>query len=187
MSHSHLTTTSSSNFQLILNDALKAYQKLTKRDLLTHPLASELQACDSPTAILAVLQQHVQGLDQSRSGEDRWTKWLYPTVKVLYIFSSTLEERVGLVSLSTRSCIYALSDIVCMAGVTTCKSDTCRSWCPSISASSLCLFAINITPTSHRRLRMFGEVKIHSLGSLSALKVSSAVSRSTRKYRRLRE
>lgn len=109
MSHSYLTATSSSNFQLILNNALKAYQKLTKRDLLTHPLASSLQACDSPTAILVVLQQHVQGLDQSRSGDDRWTKWLDPTVKVVYVFSSTLEERVGLVSLSTRSCVYALS------------------------------------------------------------------------------
>jgi hypothetical protein len=48
-------------------------------------------------------------LDQSRSGDDRWTKWLDPTVKVVYVFSSTLEERVGLVSLSTRSCVYALS------------------------------------------------------------------------------
>lgn len=137
MSHSHLTATSSSNFQLILNNALKAYQKCTKQDLLTHPLASELQACDSPTAILAILQQHVQGLNQSRISDDRWNKWLNPTVKVLYIFSSTLEERVGLVSLSTRCCIYALSNTVCMAGITTRESDTCRSWCPSISASSL--------------------------------------------------
>jgi hypothetical protein len=100
MSHSHLTATSSSNFQLIINNALKAYEKRTKTDLLAHPLASQLQACDSPDAILAVLQQQVQGLDRSRSSDDRWTKWLDPTVNILYALSQTLGEGVGLVSLT---------------------------------------------------------------------------------------
>ena len=98
MSHSHLTT-SSSNFQLIINNSLKAYEKRTKNDLLAHPLASQLQACDSPGAILAVLQQQVQGLDQSRSRDDRWTKWLDRTVNVIYALSGTLGAGVGLVSL----------------------------------------------------------------------------------------
>ena len=98
MSHSHLTT-SSSNFQLIINNALKAYEKRTKKDLLAHPLASQLQACDSPSAILAVLQQQVQGLDQSRSNDDRWIKWLDPTVNIIYALSGTLGAGVGLVSL----------------------------------------------------------------------------------------
>jgi hypothetical protein len=88
-------------FQQIINNALKAYEKCTKQDLLTHPLASELQVCNSPAAILTVLQQQVVGLDQSRSSDDRRTKWLVPTVKVLYTFSATLEERAGLVSLRT--------------------------------------------------------------------------------------
>jgi hypothetical protein len=101
MSHSHLTADSSSNFQLIFNNALKAYEKRTKMDLLAHPLASQLQACDSPAAILVVLQQRVQELDQSRSSDDRWTKWLDPTVNVLYALSATLGEGVGLVSLKT--------------------------------------------------------------------------------------
>ena len=101
MSHSHLTASSSSNFQLIINNALKAYEKRTKNDLLAHPLAAQLQACDSPGAILAVLQQQVQGLDQSRSSDDRWTKWLDPTVNVLFSLSETLGEGVGLVCLKT--------------------------------------------------------------------------------------
>jgi hypothetical protein len=100
MSHSHLTASSSSNnFQLIINNALKAYEKRTKKDLLAHPLASQLQACNSPSAILAILQQQVQGLDQSRSSDDRWTKWLDPTVNILYALSATLGEGAGLVSL----------------------------------------------------------------------------------------
>src|ERR1700733_9429961 len=98
MSHTHPTTptgTSSSNFQLILNNALRTYEKRTKKDLLAHPLASELQNCNTPSAILAVLHKQVQGLDRSSSCDDRWTKWLDPTVNVLYILSETLGEGIS--------------------------------------------------------------------------------------------
>jgi hypothetical protein len=94
MSNSRPTDPSSSNFQLIFNNALKDYEKRTKNDLLVHPLAAELQNCNSPTNILAVLHKQVQGLDQY----DRWTKWLDPTVNVLYMLSKTLGEGVSLVS-----------------------------------------------------------------------------------------
>ncbi|KAF8487429.1 hypothetical protein DFH94DRAFT_678453 [Russula ochroleuca] len=95
MSYSHLAT-SSAKFQLIVNNALKAYEKRTRQDLLAHPLAIQLQACNSPSDILAILQQQVQGLDQSRTSNDRWTKWLDPTVSVLYALSETLGEGVAL-------------------------------------------------------------------------------------------
>jgi hypothetical protein len=103
MSHSQPTASSSSNFQLIINNALEAYKKRTKSDLLAHPLAPQLQACDSPGAILAVLQQQVQGLDQSGT-DDRWTKWLDPTVNVLFAFSVTLGTGIGMVR--SRTCAY---------------------------------------------------------------------------------
>ena len=98
MSHSHPTSSSSNNFQLVINNALKAYEKRTKRDLLAHPLVTQLQDCNSPADILAVLHQQVQGINQSRSSEDRWTKWLDPTVNILYTLSETLGEGVSLVS-----------------------------------------------------------------------------------------
>ena len=103
MSNSHPIATgpSSCNFQLIFNNALKAYERRTKKDLLAHPLAAELQNYDSPTKILAVLHQQVQGLDQALDSDDSWTKWLYPTVNVLYKLSETLGEGVNLVSLET--------------------------------------------------------------------------------------
>jgi hypothetical protein len=101
MSHSPLATSSSAKFQLLINNALKAYEKRTRKDLLAHPLAIQLQACNSPADILTILQQQVQGLDQSRSSNDRWTKWLDPTVSVLYALSETLGEGVALVSLKT--------------------------------------------------------------------------------------
>ncbi|KAI0290289.1 hypothetical protein BC826DRAFT_1176909 [Russula brevipes] len=97
MSHTRPATTSSSNFQLVINNALKEYEKRTKNDLLAHPLAAQLQACDSPTSILAVLQQQVQEHNQSRTHHENLTGWLNPIVNVLYAFSATLGEGVGLV------------------------------------------------------------------------------------------
>src|SRR6266567_3992039 len=78
------SSSSSSNFQLIINNALEAYKKRTKNDLLAHPLAVKLQSCKTPSAILAVLQQQIQGL----SSDDRWTRWLDPTVNVLFALSA---------------------------------------------------------------------------------------------------
>ena len=92
---------SSSNFQLIINDALDEYKKPTKKDLRDHPLATQVQSCNSPSAILSVLHQQVQGLDQSRMRDDRWTRWLDPTVNVLFNLSATLGEGVGLVCVRT--------------------------------------------------------------------------------------
>ena len=97
MSNSH-PVTSSSNFQLIFNNALSAYEKRTKKDLRAHPLAAELEKCNSPSDILVVLHRE---LDESLRSDDRWTKWLDPTVKVLYMLSRTIGEHIGLVSLKT--------------------------------------------------------------------------------------
>jgi hypothetical protein len=85
----------------MINNALDTYKKRTKNDLLSHPLASRLQTCNSPASIIAVLQEQVQGLDQSRSSNERWSKWLDPTVNVLQAFSSILEAGASLVRSST--------------------------------------------------------------------------------------
>ncbi|KAH8992275.1 hypothetical protein EDB86DRAFT_1496745 [Lactarius hatsudake] len=92
-----LASGSHSKFQTIFHASLRAYQKQTKKDLLSHPLAAQLDSCDSPAAILAVLQDQVQEFEQSQSVDDRLTKWLDPTINVLYAFSATLGEGVGLV------------------------------------------------------------------------------------------
>jgi hypothetical protein len=88
-----------SYFQSIFNAALEAYEKKTKSKLLTHPLAGELQSCDSPTAILSVLEGLVQQFDLRRRSDQRLTDWLNPTVTVLYAFNDILSQVVSLVSL----------------------------------------------------------------------------------------
>ena len=93
------TSLSSSNFQAVFSAAVKAYEKRMKKDLLLHPLASQLQACTSPASILAVLQGQIDDLDKAQESDERLTKWLNPTVNVLLTFSATIRAGVSLVGI----------------------------------------------------------------------------------------
>ena len=94
------TSVSLANFQAIFHTSLKAYEKHTKQDLLAHPLVVQLHNCDSPAAIMTILQEQVQDFEQSRILDQRLTKWLDPTVNVLLAFSNALGEGVSLVRLN---------------------------------------------------------------------------------------
>ena len=94
------TSTSASNFRTIFVAAMNAYEKKTKTDLLTHPLATQLQSCNFSSDILAVLHDKVNELDESRSHNERLSSWLGPTINVVYAFSATLGQGIGLVSIN---------------------------------------------------------------------------------------
>ncbi|KAF8258768.1 hypothetical protein EI94DRAFT_1814611 [Lactarius quietus] len=96
-SKSHIPTTSSSNFNVIFDKALKEYKKKTKQKLTAHPLAALLDKCDSPAAILAILQDQVDQFNEDRSSDERLQRWLVPTINVLQAFSETLGEGISLV------------------------------------------------------------------------------------------
>ena len=83
--------------------------------LLTHPLAAQLQACDTPSSILVLLRQQVQELDRSQSSDGRLTKWLDPTVNVLYALSATLGEGVEVVSTSTDGVRVTMANKILVA------------------------------------------------------------------------
>ncbi|KAF8259318.1 hypothetical protein EI94DRAFT_1707201 [Lactarius quietus] len=95
MSRFPSTSTSSPNFETIFAAALKEYNKQTKKDIASHPIAAELKSCDSPNAVLTVLQTQVQTFDRSQSANERWTKLLDPTVNVLYAFSGFVSNVTG--------------------------------------------------------------------------------------------
>ncbi|KAF8266712.1 hypothetical protein EI94DRAFT_1701550 [Lactarius quietus] len=97
MSQVPSTSKSSTNFETIFTAALEAYKKQTKRDIASHPLASQLKSCDSSSAILAILRSQVQTFDQSQNADEKWTKWLDPTVNILFAFSATLANGGGVV------------------------------------------------------------------------------------------
>ena len=99
MSTEPSTFTSHSNFASVFNAALDTYRRKTKKDLASHPLLPTLQSCDSPEAVLTVLREQFPGFSESQNGDDRLTKWVTPTVNVLYAFSDTPGQGIGLVSI----------------------------------------------------------------------------------------
>ena len=132
MSQTRPTSTSSSIFQAIFNNALKTYERRTKKDLLAHPLAAQLQPCDSPSSILNVLQQQVQELNRAQSRNERLTKWLDPTVNVLYTLSETLGEAVSLVCPVYQS-VQDLHSHTYSTGIFARENNICWIRCPPFS------------------------------------------------------
>jgi hypothetical protein len=86
--------TDSHKFKVILEVALDAYNKKTKQSLQGHALLTQLESCDSSTAILNLLRGQVKP-----DTDEGLKKWLNPTINVLYAFSATLGEGVGLVNI----------------------------------------------------------------------------------------
>ena len=132
---------SSSRFQDIFQAALKSYQKQTKKNLIEHPLASQLQSCDSTVAIIAILQDQVWEFDKSHSGDERLMRWLSPTMNVISAFSATVSGGVSLVSLNTWAIISleASSDVY-FVGIFPWDCNLHRHWCLTFSKYPTYLF-----------------------------------------------
>jgi hypothetical protein len=92
---------SSSKFRSIFDAALNNYKRKTKTDLLAHQLTVQLQDCDSPSAILDLLnrQYNIQRFIQSQNDSGSCKQWLNTTVTVLYTSSRALGEGIGMVNL----------------------------------------------------------------------------------------
>ena len=105
------TAPSSASLETIFGAALKSYNKKTKRDISSHPLAAQIRSCDTPGSVIAVLRTQVQPLDRSQSADEKWTKWLVPTIHVLYAYSATLGDGEGLVNCETLSRLRLTSDM----------------------------------------------------------------------------
>ena len=97
------TSTSPPNFETIFTDALEKYKKRTKKDIATHSLAAEIKSCDSPKAVLAVLETQAQKFDLSPSVNETWKRLLDPTITVLYAFSGFMSTVAGPVNRETSS------------------------------------------------------------------------------------
>ena len=109
------TSTSLSNFAPIFNTALEKYKRKTKQDLAKHPLLPRLQSCHSPEAILTVLRDQSPEFNQSQNSNDGLTRWVLPTVNVLYSFSATLGGAVGLVNITIYPYDFVQSNITFQA------------------------------------------------------------------------
>ena len=91
------STSFAPNIQLIIN-AFADYAKITGVDLSNNPFAAAIERCNSPEAILELLQEREMAFNQYRDGNRRLITSLSPAIKVLQAFSGILGEAVSLVS-----------------------------------------------------------------------------------------
>ena len=86
------------NFKAIFQTASREYERVTRKPLDTHPFSKQLDSCDSPEAVSNVLRTQAQAFSKFRKGDEKLMAWLDPTVNILFTFSATLGEAIGLVS-----------------------------------------------------------------------------------------
>jgi hypothetical protein len=93
------STSSFAAFTAIFNASSIEYHRVTGKHLDTHPFATQLDTCHSPKAVSDLLRTQAQAFSSFRKGDDKLMAWLDPIVHILFTFSATLGEGVGLVSL----------------------------------------------------------------------------------------
>ena len=89
----------SARFQALFESALQDYQTQTGTILADHPLAQQLQNCDSVDSVTTVLQEQARAFSEFRGTDGNLMKSLKHVVSVLYTLSdsSVLGEAIGLV------------------------------------------------------------------------------------------
>jgi len=103
MTHDPTAATSCLEYQLVFDDALEVYKMKTGQDLCSYSLFSKLETCDSPDTVLIALQQQIPAfIEPGSSDNNKLTKWLDPTIKVLIAFSSIIGGGVNLVSTESQ-------------------------------------------------------------------------------------
>ena len=100
------TTRPPSNPSTIFDAALKAYERRTGRNLIAYPLTTQQQACDSPEAMLTILQSQATHFGLSWVGNEKLRTWLGPVVNVMYAFSATLGGGISPVTINDPTVGY---------------------------------------------------------------------------------
>ena len=90
-----------SNFQFIL-DAVDRYSEQTGINLMKNPFANKVKGCDSPAAVLLLLQENLKAFKDYRDNNRKFIECLSPVVQVVHTFSGILGEAAGLVSRVTQ-------------------------------------------------------------------------------------
>ena len=88
---------SSPNLQSI-REALDSYAEQMKIDLKDNPFAEEVKGCNSPEAILQLLEKNRDEFKEYREKNRKFIDCLDPVVKFVHAFSNVLGEVTSLVS-----------------------------------------------------------------------------------------
>jgi hypothetical protein len=85
-----------SNIQSIL-DAVDRYTDQTGISLKENPFAEKVKGCDSPGAVLLLLQENLKAFKDYRDNNRKFIKCISPVVQFVHAFSGILGEAAGLV------------------------------------------------------------------------------------------
>ena len=85
-----------SNFQSIL-DAVDIYAEQTGIDLKENPFADKVKGCDSPSAVMSLLQENLKQFKEYRDSNRKFIESIGPVVQFVHAFSGILGEAAGLV------------------------------------------------------------------------------------------
>ena len=99
MSQPSSLSSTSSTFRTLFDAALQDYRDKTGNTLADHPIAKQLETCESVNSIIAILHGQARSLREFKENDGRLMKALNSSVDVLCVpsISSALNEAIGLV------------------------------------------------------------------------------------------
>ena len=88
-----------STFRILFDAALQDYKDKTGSTLADHPIAKQLETCESVNSITAILQEQARSFREFTENDGKLMKALNSSVDVLCApsISSALNEAIGLV------------------------------------------------------------------------------------------
>jgi hypothetical protein len=103
-------SSSSPAFQALFDAALQDFKDKTGNTLTDHPIAKQLETCESVSSIAVILQEQAQSFHEFRENDGKLVKALNSSVDVLCTpsISSALNEAIGLVV-----CLKAFIQVAC--------------------------------------------------------------------------
>ncbi|KAF8266498.1 hypothetical protein EI94DRAFT_1701681 [Lactarius quietus] len=111
-----MATIPPSNFRRIV-DAFDDYARQVGIDLAKSPIADALHACDTPNAVLDLLQEKAHAFKDYRDGDRKLISWLKPVVQVVHDFSGVLGEAISLAPFPPASAIFVSVDVLLTAAI----------------------------------------------------------------------
>jgi hypothetical protein len=87
------------SFRILFDAALQDYKDKTGNTLTDHPIAKQLETCESVDTITTILQEQARGFREFRGNDGRLMKALNSSVDILCApsISSALNVAIGLV------------------------------------------------------------------------------------------
>ncbi|KAF8269005.1 hypothetical protein EI94DRAFT_1052518 [Lactarius quietus] len=100
-----------SSIQLIL-DAVDKYAEETGINLNENPFTDKVKGCDSPSAVLVLLQENLKAFKDYRDKNRKFIECMNPIVKFVHTFSGILGEAAGLMPFQPAKLIFVGIDIL---------------------------------------------------------------------------